>query len=128
MIIETTEGVRVGVESFYQPKVSNPRKNQFVFAYRIKIENNSDYTLQLVRRHWYVVDAYGEIREVEGEGVIGEKPIIQPGQFYEYVSGCDFYTEIGKMYGTYLMRREVDGVEFYVKIPEFLMVVPAKMN
>jgi len=128
MVVLTTEGVKIKVETFYQPKVSNPDERQFVFAYKVTIENHSDYTIQLLRRQWYIVDAYGFKRDVEGEGVIGEQPIIQPGKSYDYVSGCDFSTEIGKMHGAYLMSRQADNSEFYVTIPEFTMIFPAKLN
>jgi len=128
MVTEVTAGVKVMVETFFQPTHSNPGQSHFVFAYRITIENDSDYTIRLRRRHWYIVDSDNARREVEGEGVVGEQPLIAPGESYRYVSGCNLNTEIGKMFGTYLMERQLDKQLFYVKIPEFKMIVPSKLN
>ncbi|NNC84708.1 MAG: Co2+/Mg2+ efflux protein ApaG [Bacteroidia bacterium] len=128
MVTEVTAGVKVMVETFFQPTHSNPGQSHFVFAYRITIENDSDYTIRLRRRHWYIVDSDNARREVEGEGVVGEQPLISPGESYRYVSGCNLNTEIGKMFGTYLMERQLDKQLFYVKIPEFKMIVPSKLN
>ncbi|MCR9065903.1 MAG: Co2+/Mg2+ efflux protein ApaG [Cytophagales bacterium] len=123
-----TEGVKVTVLTEYQPYYSNVRQMNFVFSYRIKIENESDQTVQLISRHWHIVDANGYKREVQGEGVIGEQPIIEPGETHEYVSGCNLATQIGKMYGTYEMERVIDGKRFNVIIPEFLMMTPFLQN
>ncbi len=128
MFTEVTAGIKVTVETFYQPTHSNPAQHHYVFAYRITIVNESDETIKLKRRHWYIVDSDNARREVEGEGVVGEQPVLNPGEQYKYVSGCNLNTEIGKMYGTYLMERKSDAKLFYVKIPEFKMVVPSKMN
>ncbi len=128
MFTEVTAGIKVTVETFFQPTHSNPQQHHYVFAYRITIINNSDETIKLKRRHWYIVDSDNGRREVEGEGVVGEQPTIPPGEQYKYVSGCNLNTEIGKMYGTYLMERSGDQRLFYVKIPEFKMVVPCKLN
>jgi len=100
---------------------------------RITIKNISDYTVQLKKRHWYIFDSNGMKSEVEGEGVVGEQPILAPGQSYQYVSGCNLMTDMGNMHGTYLMERVpraigIDGKLFNVKIPEFLMIVPYKLN
>ena len=92
------------------------------------IENGSSQTVQLLRRHWFITDAAAQIREVEGEGVVGEQPIILPGERYEYASYCDLNTEIGKMRGHYLMTRSEDDALFEAEIPEFRMVVPSKLN
>ena len=81
-----------------------------------------------MRRHWFIVDALGQKREVEGEGVVGEQPVLQAGESYEYISGCDLKTDIGKMYGSYLMVNLFDGKLFQVEIPEFFMTAPLKMN
>ncbi len=128
MVTEITAGVKVSVETFYQPTHSNPGQSHFVFAYRITIVNESGEDLRLKRRHWYIVDSDNSRREVEGEGVVGEQPFIGNGETYRYVSGCNLNTEIGKMFGTYLMERSGDKKLFYVKIPEFNMVVPNKLN
>ncbi len=116
------------VSTEFQPDYSNPAHSHYVFTYRVVIENNSDYTIQLVRRHWIIADSFGETREVEGEGVVGQQPILEPGESHEYVSGCNLKTGIGKMVGTYKMRRIVDNKEFLVNIPEFTMMVPWRQN
>jgi ApaG protein len=128
MITQVTDGVKVSVETAFQPEYSSPAQFHFVFTYRIKIENNSLYTVQLHRRHWKIYDANGAIREVEGEGVVGQQPILEPGESHEYISGCNLKTEIGKMKGTYLMEKIVDGKKFKVQIPEFVLIVPFKLN
>lgn len=128
MITEITEGVKVSVESEYQPEYSSPSQFHFVFTYRITIENESEYTVKLLRRHWYVHDANSKVKEVEGEGVVGQQPTLEPGQMHQYVSGCNIKSGLGKMYGTYQMERIVDGKEFEVNIPEFTMIVPYKLN
>ncbi len=128
MVTEVTSGIKVSVETFYQPTHSNPVQSHYVFAYRITIINESGGPIRLKRRHWYIVDSDNTRREVEGEGVVGEQPFIETGDTYRYVSGCNLNTEIGKMFGTYLMERQHDKRLFYVKIPEFRMFVPCKLN
>lgn len=128
MVTEITEGVKISVETEYQPEYSSPSQYHYVFTYRITIENRSENTLQLLRRHWYIHDANTMLREVEGEGVVGQQPVLEPGQVHKYVSGCNLKSGIGKMRGTYLMERIVDGKTFKVVIPEFTMIVPFKYN
>lgn len=128
MVEKITKGVKISVETYYQPEYSRPLNNEFMFAYRIKIQNNSDHTIKLVSRHWHIIDATGVKREVEGEGVVGKQPTIEPGEFHQYVSGCHLRTEMGKMFGTYTMERQLDGRYFEVNIPEFQLVAPFKSN
>ena len=128
MIAKITQGVKISVETFYQPDYSNPKKSEYFFAYRITIENFSEQTVRLLRRHWYIFDANGSWREVEGEGVVGLQPVIEPSQSHQYVSGCNLKSEIGKMFGTYLMENIIDGKTFLVNIPEFQMFSPTKLN
>lgn len=123
-----TRGVKVSVETFYQPDYSSPISGEFAFAYRITITNQSEHAVQLLRRHWFIIDATGDQKEVEGEGVVGQQPMLQPGFSYQYISGCNLRTEIGKMYGTYLMQRLSDGKMFYVTIPVFLLTANNKLN
>jgi ApaG protein len=104
MVSKISEGVKISVETFYQPDYSNPETNEYMFAYRITIENNNTFPIQLLRRHWYIFDSDCNHREVEGEGVIGIQPQIVPGEKYQYVSGCNLRTEMGKMHGTYFME------------------------
>ncbi|UBM59111.1 Co2+/Mg2+ efflux protein ApaG [Marinilongibacter aquaticus] len=128
MISAITNGVKVSVKTEYQPYYSNARQMSYVFSYKIRIENCGDQTVQLLKRHWYIIDSNGYRREVEGDGVIGEQPIIEPGEFHEYVSGCNLATPMGKMYGTYTMERVLDGELFEVAIPEFHMITPYIQN
>ena len=128
MVSKISGGVTVSVETFYQPDYSNPANNEFMFAYRITIENNNVFPIRLLRRHWNIFDATGSLREVEGEGVIGVQPLINPGTNYQYVSGCNLKTEIGKMYGTYQMENVNNKKMFEVSIPAFEMTVPFKLN
>jgi ApaG protein len=128
MVTEITDGVKVSVVTEYQPEYSSPVQSHYVFIYKIRIENSSEFTLQLLRRHWYIHDSDGSLREVEGEGIVGQQPILEPGESHEYVSGCNLKTGIGKMRGTYLMERVVDGRQFDAKVPEFIMVVPFRLN
>ena len=128
MISKITEGVRVSIETDYQQEYSSPMQAHYVFTYRILIENYSEQTVRLLRRHWFIYDANGLMREVEGEGVVGQQPILEPGASHEYVSGCNLKTEMGKMRGTYLMERIVDGKQFTVVIPEFMLIAPFKLN
>lgn len=128
IVTAITEGVQVSVETNYQPEYSSPTQLHYVFTYRITIENHSNYTVKLLRRHWFIHDANNTIREVEGEGVVGQQPILEPGQVHQYVSGCNLRSGLGKMHGTYLMEKVVDGSHFEVVIPEFTMVVPYLLN
>jgi len=128
MASKISEGIEVNVETFYQPDYSNPVSGEFMFAYRISIENRNSFPVKLHRRHWYIFDSNGENREVEGEGVVGVQPVLNPGEKYQYVSGCNLHTEMGKMHGTYLMENITNKKTFEVKIPAFEMVVPFKNN
>lgn len=128
MASKVTEGVIVTVETFYQPDYSNPVNGEFMFAYRITLQNNNPFPVRLLRRHWYIFDSNGTQREVEGEGVVGVQPQINSGEQYQYVSGCNLRTEMGKMYGTYSMENASSKKQFEVKIPVFDMIVPFKMN
>ncbi len=128
MVTEVTRHIKVSVETFYQKEYSDPFKEEYMFAYRITIENEGESTVKLLRRHWFIWDANNTTREVEGEGVVGVQPIIVPGGRYQYVSGCHLKTEIGKMHGKYLMRQLKDGKQFYVNIPVFEMITPQKLN
>jgi ApaG protein len=128
LVSKISGGVTVSVETFYQPDYSNPAGNEYMFAYRITIDNNNNFPVQLLRRHWYIYDSTGSRREVEGEGVIGVQPQINPGENYQYISGCNLKTEMGKMYGTYLMENVNNKKQFDVIIPAFEMTVPFKMN
>lgn len=128
MVTATTQGVKISIETIYQDHQSNWANAYFMFAYRISIENLTDYAVQLLSRKWLIFDSNGTLREVEGQGVVGEQPVIEPGESYVYVSGCNLKTEIGSMRGYYIMQRVSDEKNFIVDIPEFELVVPYKLN
>lgn len=128
MTTQITDGVKVSVETVYQSDYSNPENEHYMFAYKITIENLSEYTVQLLSRHWYIFDSNGTTREVIGEGVVGEQPTLHAGEVHEYVSGCNLKSDYGSMWGTYGMVRPVDGVDFVVNIPKFTLVAPYRLN
>jgi ApaG protein len=128
MINLISEGVEISVETFYQQDYSNPLQSEYMFAYRIAIENHNSFPVKLHRRHWHIFDSNGTYREVEGEGVVGIQPVIAPGEKYNYVSGCNLRTEMGKMSGTYQMDNLNSKQLFSVNIPAFEMIVPLKNN
>lgn len=130
MVQQVTQGVSITVETFFQPEQSNSMTNEYLHAYRITIENLSPTPVQLISRHWYISDVYygTEVREVVGEGVVGEQPIIQPGESYQYISAANLRSEVGRMRGTYEMENLFDKSRFTVNIPEFPLVAPFKMN
>lgn len=123
-----TKGVEINVETFYQASYSRPEKNEFMFAYRITISNHNLFTVQLLRRKWQITDSNLEVRVVEGDGVIGRQPVLYAGDSYQYMSGCNLPTAIGKMEGVYIFENKSTGKEFEVKIPVFKMVMPAVLN
>ena len=123
-----SEGVMVSVETFYQQDYSNPQQSEFMFAYRITLENHNAFPIKLHRRHWHIFDSNGSNREVEGEGVIGVQPTLQPGENYQYVSGCNLRTDMGRMSGSYEMENLYSRKIFSVSIPAFEMVAPMKNN
>ena len=100
-----SEGVKVTVETFYQPDYSNPLQSEFMFAYRINIENHNSFPVKLHRRHWKIFDSNGTYRDVEGEGVVGVHPILQPGENYHYVSGWNLCSVMGRMLVSYEMEK-----------------------
>ena len=128
MVSMISEGVEVCVETFYQQDYSNPMQSEYMFAYRISIENHNSFPVKLHRRHWHIFDSNGSYREVEGEGVVGVQPVLSPGEKYQYVSGCNLKTEMGKMHGTYQMENLNSKQLFDVNIPSFEMFVPFKNN
>lgn len=129
MNTQTSEGVRISVKTDLEDIYSASEEIQYLFSYTIRIENENPFPVRLVSRYWRITDSSGEVREVQGEGVVGEQPVLQPGEGYEYSSACDLYTEIGKMAGHYCMRREDHpDEEFEVRIPELHLVAPARLN
>jgi len=121
MVSAITQNIGVSVETFYQAQQSKPELDFFVYSYRITIKNEGDYTVQLLSRYWEIFDVIMEKRIVEGEGVIGEQPILSPGETYEYTSYCQLKTDAGSMKGYYTFQREVDELLFDATIPEFML-------
>lgn len=128
MVSKISSGVEITVETFYQSDYSNPLNHEFMFAYRITIENHNGFAVKLLRRHWFIFDSNGDKREVEGEGVVGVQPVLEPNERYQYVSGCNLRSEMGKMFGNYLMENLNNKTTFQVKIPAFQMIFPFKGN
>lgn len=124
----TTRDIKVSVEVFYQPFQSRPQAGQYVFAYRVHIENLGEHTVQLLRRHWIIVDSNGNQREVKGVGVIGKMPVLEPGEVHTYESWCPLQTSIGKMYGSFQMQLTGSSETFDVQIPEFRLIAPFREN
>jgi ApaG protein len=122
--VAVTKGVRVSVESTYLPEQSDPNSRRFVFAYTVTIANQGHETVQLRTRHWIITDASGQVQEVRGEGVVGEKPTLEPNQSFQYTSGCILKTPWGTMNGTYQMYRN-DGSSFDAEIAPFLLATPS---
>jgi ApaG protein len=123
-----TNGIKITVDPQFEPLHSNALENKYLYSYHIIIENLSEYTVQLLSRHWLIFDSIGLKREVKGDGVIGQQPILQPGQLHEYSSWCPLTTALGRMQGSYLMRRLNDQSTFKVEIPPFALLAPVKLN
>ncbi len=120
---QTTAAIKVIVEPFYLEEQSEPEDNHFVWAYHVRIENNGQKTVQLMTRHWRITDSLGNIQEVQGDGVVGEQPVLTPGESFEYTSGTPLGTPSGIMVGTYQMETE-SGDRFDVDIPAFSLDSP----
>ena len=119
-----TRGITVRVSVSYLPEQSEPQRGRWFWAYHIRIENEGPMTVQLLTRHWIITDGRGARHSVEGEGVVGEQPVIEPGGSFDYVSGCPLSTPTGNMQGSYQMVGE-DGSAFDVAIPKFALTAPA---
>ena len=118
-----TNNVRVEVESQYAPERSQPLQNEWFFHYAVRITNEGDETIQLLSRHWIITDATGQMQEVRGPGVVGEQPVLAPGEAFQYKSGCPLKTSTGIMRGTYQMVTE-SGDHFDVEIAPFALHEP----
>lgn len=123
-----TNDVKITVETAYQNNRFAAAGDGHMFAYRITIENHGDYTVKLLSRHWYINDVTHQKSEVEGVGVVGVQPVLEPGESHTYVSGCNLMSDIGSMHGTYLMERQIDGKKFEVRIPKFFLITPSRLN
>lgn len=123
MSVAVTQGIRVSVDTRYLPQRSSPAQGRFVFAYTVTITNEGAELVQLRTRHWIITDANNQVEEVKGEGVVGEKPMLEPKQSFSYTSGCVLKTAWGMMNGTYQMYRR-DGSMFNAVIAPFLLATP----
>ncbi|MEP2234390.1 MAG: Co2+/Mg2+ efflux protein ApaG [Alteripontixanthobacter sp.] len=122
-----TEGITVRVAVNFLPEQSRPDANKWFWVYHIRIENDSAEAVQLMTRHWRITDARGMVNHVDGEGVVGEQPRLEPGQTHDYVSGCPLSTPHGTMEGFYTFHRE-DGSQMEIRIPFFPLAAPATAN
>jgi ApaG protein len=123
----TTEGIRVTVRVTYVPDQSAPRMRRYVFAYTVRIANEGDAPAQLKNRHWVITDGEGKVEEVRGPGVVGQQPMLGPGEQFEYTSGCVLPTPRGEMRGSYEMHRP-DGTTFDATIAPFSLALPYSLN
>ena len=127
MVEAVTEGIRISVRSSYIPERSNPPEGYYFFAYEVTIANEGDEPAQLLTRHWIITDAAGHVEEVIGDGVIGETPLLEPGQEFTYTSFCPLRTDSGEMHGTYGMVRP-SGETFDAVVPRFTLIEPYTIN
>lgn len=123
MFSAITHSVRVTVEPVYLPNHSEPEEDRYVWAYRVQIENLGQQSVQLIARHWKITDAHGHIREVRGQGVVGQQPQLEPGESFEYVSGAPLNTPSGIMAGNYRMQTQ-QGEQLDIVIPAFSLDSP----
>lgn len=123
MYTKTTHNIKVSVEVVYLEEQSQPSAHQYMWAYRVRLENLGEHRVRLIGRHWEVTDAFGRVQEVFGEGVIGQTPVLEPHVPFEYTSGTPLSTPSGIMLGDYTMLTE-DGQEFNVNIPPFSLDSP----
>jgi len=118
-----TRNIEVNVEPFYLADRSNPDESRYVWAYRVTIDNQSDDFVKLLSRYWHITDGTGHVEEVRGAGVVGEQPELNPGDSYQYTSGCPLATPSGIIVGTYTMRSG-SGEVFDIDIPAFSLDIP----
>lgn len=123
-----TSGVQISVHTHYRADLSEVQSMNYFFNYTIEITNKNAFDVQLLSRDWYIFDSLNDVRVVSGTGVIGEQPILKPGEKYVYTSGCDLNSEIGKMKGFYTFRNLMDHEIFQVVVPEFILEFPGKLN
>lgn len=127
MSTATTQGIRVTVTATYIPQQSSPTERRYVFAYTVQIANEGTEPAQLRSRHWIITHGTGKVEEVRGPGVVGQKPLLRPGEHFEYTSGCVLETPRGAMRGTYQMHRP-DGSSFDAEIAAFELAMPYSLN
>jgi ApaG protein len=123
----TTRGITVAVQVRYVPERSEPHHNVYFFAYQIRISNNNQEAVQLLTRHWVITDASGQVEEVRGPGVVGEQPLLEPGESFEYTSFCPLATPFGTMEGSYQMVTR-SGETFDAEVARFALAQPMVVN
>jgi len=128
MVEQITKGIKISVETFYEGSFYKNYKIQYAFAYTITIENQSKDSVQLNARHWEILDALNNVEIVSGEGVIGKKPVLKPGESHTYTSGCLLTSPFGAMSGYYSMVNFTTTENFSVKIPSFKLSAPFAIN
>ena len=126
MFTRTTNAIKITVTSSYLEAQSDPQDELYVWSYTILMENQGDMPVQLISRYWHITDSSGCVQEVHGDGVVGEQPVLQPGETYRYTSGVPLRTSSGIMHGTYQMTSK-EGREFQVEIPAFSLDSPYAM-
>ena len=119
--------ITVSVETLFIPDQSDPQQDRYVFAYTVTITNTGSMAAQLVSRHWVITDAENKVQEVRGLGVVGEQPLLKPGESFEYTSGTAINTPVGTMHGSYQMVAE-DGDHFDAEIPVFTLAMPRVLH
>ena len=119
----TTKSIKVNVKSQYDPSRSNPNQNQWFFLYTVRITNEGSETVQLMSRHWVITDGMGKVQEVRGPGVVGNQPVLAPGESFEYTSGCPLTVPFGSMQGTYQMVNDREE-QFDIEIAPFVLMEP----
>jgi ApaG protein len=128
MTTAITEGIKISVQSSFRNDLSHVEEGSFFFDYRISIENRNSFEVQLLHRDWIILDSLDEIKYVSGEGVVGQQPILQPGEVYSYMSGCELSSEIGFMKGYYTFKQIGTNNTFQVFIPQFELYFPPRLN
>ena len=128
MVEQITKGIKISVETFYEGSFYKNYKIQYAFAYTITIENQNKDSVQLNARHWEILDALNNVEIVSGEGVIGKKPVLKPGESHTYTSGCLLTSPFGAMSGYYSMVNFTTTENFSVKIPSFKLSAPFAIN
>ncbi len=124
---DSRQQVKVEVTSEYLQEQSDPAQHRYVHAYHVTITNEGSESAQLLNRHWLIIDGNEEVQEVQGEGVIGQQPILQPGESYKYTSGTIIKTEVGCMHGSYEML-SASGEHFLASIPAFTLATPGTIQ
>lgn len=128
MITQVTKGIKVSVQTTFEGTFFKNYKMHYAFGYTITIENQSKDTVQLISRHWDVFDSLKELETIDGEGVIGNKPVIKPGKSHTYSSGCLLASPIGAMKGYYIMSHLTSGKSIEVEVPTFKLAAPFALN